>query len=634
MKQKLYVPIMNSAVNAQTRPKYFDMMSKLDADTVFIALDRGVFFARGEKRKAALSSLSENISAFEKQGFEVGVWIQAFGFGDTLRGEDAYVARNYTRLRSVTGTQFENSDMLCPEDVGFTSDYVSFLRDIIAAGANIIMLDDDLCLSVRPGLGCFCKKHMALLEAELGESLDGKDLYRLFFTGGKNRYRDAYIKVMGDTHRRFAARLRACVDSVDPTVRLGSCAGYTSWDIEGITVTELTKILAGSTRPFLRLTGAPYWAAKSVDRFSGMPLGAVIEEARAQESFCRDEDIEIFFENDSYPRPRYAVPSSLLECTAMAMTASGGVGELGYFFDYHSSPDCESGYVRHRMYNKPVYKLLEKYFSDKTPKGVRVYNRMRKLEGAELSETVNEKTVMRAHFNRGAELLAIHSIPTVYGEEAECAIAFGEDARYVECLPKRLVTDIKGALILRERGYDVGLLSHPSALTPSLEYFGDEKILLPLPGSCEYFKVVVKDGASVLSEFEDLGERYPSAYRYTCGNTELMVYAFDAQAISHRNPVLLSYGRGEQLSEFCGSHPRFVRENGVYQIYKEDENWAVCLFLNISDDPIIDGIIRLGSERFEEPRLFGATGELLGSEIVLSSPIHPYSPLIVLLKKK
>ena len=33
-----------------------------------------------------------------------------------------------------------------------------------------------------------------------------------------------------------------------------------SWDIDGTNAYELAKILAGNTKPLVRLIGAPYWA--------------------------------------------------------------------------------------------------------------------------------------------------------------------------------------------------------------------------------------------------------------------------------------------------------------------------------------------------------------------------------------
>jgi hypothetical protein len=124
------------------------------------------------------------------------------------------------------------------------------------------------------------------------------------------------------------------------------------------------------------------------------------------------------------------VPSSTLECFALPCHASGGMGELAYLFDYTASTEYEMGYIKHRLYNRPLYEFFEKHFVSKCPHGVRIYQEMRKVENAELPVTdeVFEKGVMRGHFNRGAELLSLHGIPTVYGEACECGIAFGEEA--------------------------------------------------------------------------------------------------------------------------------------------------------------------------------------------------------------
>jgi uncharacterized protein YbjT (DUF2867 family) len=66
----------------------------------------------------------------------------------------------------------------------------------------------------------------------VGEELSEADLPRLLFTDGKNKYRSAWLQMVGDSNRRFARRLRAAVDSVDPTQRMGFCAGFTSYDID------------------------------------------------------------------------------------------------------------------------------------------------------------------------------------------------------------------------------------------------------------------------------------------------------------------------------------------------------------------------------------------------------------------
>lgn len=44
----------------------------------------------------------------------------------------------------------------------------------------------------------------------------------------------------------------------------------------------LTKVLAGKNKPFMRLTGAPYWAENR--RFPGQQMAQIIEFIRMQRS--------------------------------------------------------------------------------------------------------------------------------------------------------------------------------------------------------------------------------------------------------------------------------------------------------------------------------------------------------------
>ena len=622
---------MNSAVNEKNREEYARLLQGLEVKDIFLAVDRRLFFMRGVQRDTYLASLQENIEFFEDGGYSVGVWLQAFGFGEPLEGDAAKEARNYTVLRSVSGRSLEGRDAFCPEDDGFVRDYCKTLTDIARLGARMIMLDDDLCMSVRPGIGCFCHTHISIMEKELGEKLPADGLKEFFFTGGKNKYRDAWRKVMGDTHRRFAKRVREAVDSVDKTIRVGFCAGYTSWDIEGVSADELARLLAGETKPFLRLTGAPYWASRAQNRFENQPLGAVIECARSQYSRCAP-DIEVFSEADSYPRPRYIVPASLIECFSVALCPFEGLSELSYLFDYFSSPVYERGYIKQRLANKELYEFIEKNFWGKDICGARVVDNREKIACAHLSEKLTEKQIMRGFFNRGAELMATLGIPTVYGE-SEVTVAVGEDARYIDTdrSGKKLVTDAYGARILSERGIDMGYSEMTEASSPTIEYFGEEKILLSGAGGEGYYSFSLSNGASALSFFEIGGKKIPSAYTYKSGNTEMLVYTFDIQSIPHLSAVLLSYERGRQLADFCEPVAYLGDAPGVYQICMQRDGEYALLFVNISEDPIIDGVVGL-SRDFARAELCGASGELCGRELRLTSTVPSYGAFAALLK--
>ena len=104
--------------------------------------------------------------------------MQAFGFGATEKNH-LIPQGKYTKIKSVLGEEL--TDAFCPECENYMNDYLDWIERVAKSGAKMIMIDDDLCLSVRPGLGCFCKNHIKILEDKLGEPLDGKDLTKLFF---------------------------------------------------------------------------------------------------------------------------------------------------------------------------------------------------------------------------------------------------------------------------------------------------------------------------------------------------------------------------------------------------------------------------------------------------------------------
>ena len=634
MKRKLFLPVMNSAVNESSRLEYADSARRLGAKRIFIAIDRSAFFLRGENRESYMRSLRSNIEFFNGEGFYVGVWLQAFGFGDILSDAEADIAKNYTSLCSVSGNSLMGRDAFCPESEAFFEDFSAFTESIAKCRPHMIMLDDDLCLSVRPGIGCFCQKHLALIEAELGESLRETELQRLFFEGGESKYRSAWRKVMGKSHYGFARKVRESIDRVDPSIGAGFCAGYTSFDIEGFDVYELAKIYAGNSRPFVRLTGAPYWVARSRNRFENQPLGEVIECARSQYATLKSKDIEVFSEADSFPRPAYMVPASVIECFSTALCAEEGLDELFYPFDYYSSPNYEKKYINSRLKSKELHEFIEKHFHGKDFCGVGVADSLCKIEKREIPEGASERQIMRGFFNRGASLLATSGIPTVYGK-SDAVIAVGEDARYLdlENIPSRLITDAKGAFILASRGFDAGFISADPTSAPEFELFenGKEKVKLWSSGEEGYYKFTLKEQADINAFFERNGESFPSEYTYKSGSCELLVYTFEIDLIPRLSALILSYGRSRSLARFCAPEAFMENVSGVYQICKRgDTGEYAVLFVNISEDPVYGGVIRLKNAH-TGAELFGAEGELCGKELRLSSDIPPYGAFAVIL---
>ncbi len=625
MKYKLSIPVMNGNCTTENRVKLAALIKKAGAERVFIALERDVLFSSDKKENLKL--LKSNIKFFRSRGFETGVWTQAFGFGNKLEGEAAKTAENFMRLRSVGGIVYGGADAICPTDRNFMSLYLELIKAIAGCEPDFIMLDDDLCLSVRPGIGCYCENHIKLIEERAGRKVSEKELKNAF-AGAPNPMRNLLMQVMGDTLRDFCKNVRAAADSVNPSVRLGFCAGYTSFDLEGADAKELSLILAGRTEPLLRFTGAPYWASRARMRFDGQTLGGVIECARTQEKYCRGEIADIFHEADSFPRPRYRVPASYIELFDLALCASGGMGGLKYLADYYSTADYEKGYFEKHFSNAPFRAFIERHFSGKTA-GVKVYYRMRKMKDAVLpSPFESDVAVMKRFFSPAAEMLATQSVPTTYDDGYGAAIAFGEDALDIEKIPEKMILDVPAAKILAERGTDVGLLSFAEMKAPEFEFFGKEKIPLSV-NEGKYYDCTLKDGAEILSRF-DGGKT--ASYVYRNKTTRFLVLCADAYSLNLNNAVFRSYERQKQILQFTeADFPYLAYSPFVYTLCKKDGAKTCSIFLNLSEDSIDKPIISLDRE-YKTATLFGAKGRLAGRTLKLSAPVPAFYAFAVVLE--
>ena len=628
MNNKLYIPLYCGNFTEENLQVYARLLKKCEADCVFLALDRESFFT-GEKK--FFDNVTRFVEYFESQGFECGVWMQAFGFGATEKNHLIPKGR-YTKIRSVLGDEL--IDAFCPECENYMADYLAWIERVAKTGTKMIMIDDDLCLSVRPGLGCFCKNHMALYEKELGESLDGKNLTKLFFSGKPNKYRKVWLDVQKNVLLDFAKKVRGKIDEVNPSIRAGFCAGYTSWDIEGADSIEVTTALAGNTKPFLRFTGAPYWVTKNINRFPGQHLSLVNELARVQETWCRNTDIEIFAEADSYPRPRYNVASSYVECFDAAMVASGGMGDLKYLFEYYAHPDNETGYIKRHMKNKPLRDFLHTHFDGKKEDGVFVCERMKKVCDMTFPEEfLGEQKFMDSAHMYASAMLSPLGIPTVFENVGDIAIAFNNNVDMLKTLPKKLIIDIKAAEILKERGVDVGLEALSETSVPIFEHFGETRTPLFANAVSKYYDCKLNCNAKPLSFFENDSGFIPSAYRYDNGECEFLVFTFDAYATPLNSSLFVSYNRQSQLVDFIGNKFCYIKnEPGIYQICKRGDNETLLFFENLWEDSIFDFDISLDG-KYLSALFFGVDGILEGDRIHVTNEVAPYGMFAVVLER-
>lgn len=617
---KISAPIMHTNLERHGKENIVKELKQLDIERVLFAIDRINF--NHEKFEKDLKEIAENCRYFKNQGFEVCVWTWAFWIDDKSP---------FINIHSCADEEFEG--FACPSDKEFLAFAKKRIKAIAETGVDMIWFDDDL----RYGFfgneaGCICKNHIALINEILGENADFETISHNVLNGSKNKFRDAYLKANGMVFENFAKEMRKAVDEVNPNTRIGFCSCMTSWDIDGTDVATLAKIMAGNTKPIVRLIGAPYWA---VNTQWNNRLQDVIELERMESSWIKqiDPDVEIVAEGDAFPRPRINCPASYLEGFDTAIRASGCTdGIAKYAIDYTSNPGYETGYAKFHNRNKELYKQIDKYFKNKTDCGIRVYTAMKKVADTVTKTQVNDNTnLQNLFFSQGARTLTHNTIPTTYNGIGVTGIAFDENARHLpeDAFENGLIIDATAAEILISKGIDVGIKKFGERKYATEEHFIDNGNYIAADnslyeGGTGIFNSVFDEKIEILSDALINGEKIPMSYRYENaeGNRFLVLNFSTRLADRDSYPLLRHYERGRQYAEnvewlsgkklpaYCYGHP------SLYMLCKEDENSLSVGLWNFFADIAFEPVIELG-DSYSEIEFINCSGELKGNKVFL-----------------
>ena len=631
---KVSVPITNRNVKRAGREKLLEQLKNMNAERVFLALS--TYELDPKTQNEIFSELADNCAFFKSHGFEVGAWIWTFWVKES---------NDFCKMQAIDGAKI--GEFVCPTDKKFVDFASEYIKSIAKCNVDIIMFDDDFRYAfLANSPACLCNNHVEIINKITGKDSSREELCHHIMNGKKNIYRDAYIKANGDVFRSFAQAMRLAVNSVDPTIRLGACSCLSSWDIDGISAHELSVILAGDTKPFLRLIGAPYWAAR---KSWGNRLADVIELERMESAWSRNGDIEIMAEGDAYPRPRTLCPASFVEGFDTAIRASGCTdGILKYALDYCSNADYENGYVVHHQKNTHLYNKISTAFNNKTSVGVRVYEYTGKFLKMDMDSPVKCQKPEFMFFSAAARTLAYNCVPTVYEGAGVCGIVFDENARHIplDALKGGMIIDAIAAKILTERGVDVGitrfgsLLQNTSAqhLPANVEehFLHNDNHILSL-GSL-FFDIEINKNAKVLSD--TACGKLPVSYIYENANGErFLVLNINTRIVSKEtnSNLLYHYERARQYASvipwLSGKElPAFVY--GCPYMYiqcKEDKTSLSVGLWNFFEDTAFNPTVEL-SEVYSNVEFISGNGVLDGDKVVLND-IIPYGFCGFVLKK-
>lgn len=623
---KISAPLNLNTLTEKNRDEVVNTLKKCKVQRVFLC--GGLYFTV-PGRYEMLEKLKEYAAFFKKNGFETGIWTSTVGHGIVLLHETKKkVQSKYDLVRTAQGNEI--SDTYCPYGESFRKDIADWVATLSGTGVDLVMLDDDFRMSQRSdGLGsitCCCDHHLKLMSELCSEPVTLETVQNFVLKGEKNKYRDAWMKVQGDGMRLLAKDIRAAVDKTNENVCIALCSAWCNWDIDGADALELAKILAGKNKPVLRLHGAPYW--QRFGMYSSTTI-SVTELERMLFSFCKDRDVELFTEGDTYPRPRFNVPSAHLEVFDTMQRAQGEIdGILKYMFDYVAAPEYENGYAKAHLRNLPLDEALSKEFANSEGLGVRIYAYPHLLKKAEIPENSEEMLAITPTVS--AAYLAENGIPTVYSGEGLCAGVFSYNALEVplEAIKNGAVIDAKSAKILQNRGVDVGIEAVLGEVNigVSRELYGQK--IAPVNENCRILKLSLKEKAEPISTVKAGETETVTSYRYENANGQkFFVMCFDCAEVFHG--MRLNYLRreslrgavewisGKKLPAYCEQSPY------VYTVIKKKGEKTLVALVNCFEDDVIEPTVKL-DKCYSSVRFINGNGRLSDDTLILDAYVPAY----------
>ena len=385
--------------------------------------------------------------------------------------------------------------------------------------------------------------------------------------------------------------------------------------------------------------GAPYWTP-----FGGgkLPFGFVVSIARMFASFCVGSGIETMAEGDVYPRPRCNTPAAYLELFDAIMRADGSHdGILKYMADYTAGPLFETGYFARHKKHAPFYAEVERNFPTGANLGVRVHIRPHTFGEADFSLSAPRANTP---LPIAGAILSSAGIPTVYHGKGFCAATFGEDARSLrkEDFENGMILDAVSAIILTERGVDVGLTSYDGFENKTYTYLSTGK-------EGEIAPVRFADSRQLKATLAPTAKVVMTAY---CGTKEeLFAYTFENKEGQRFLVYLTDYGtwtEGTGLFDSCIHHPVLTSvipwlsrrplpvageaHPGLYLLADRDETGMSLLFVNCFADEIMTPTFTL-DEDYTDARVMGASARVVGNRLVFDTDIPPFAAVTVRLSK-
>ena len=369
----------------------------------------------------------------------------------------------------------------CPLSDEFADALCARVEACVRIARPVVMfVEDDYTLSNHGGMnkmkGCFCPLHLAEFAKRTGHAYSAKEIAAMFRNPGAGNAanRKAFADLSRDSLARLAAKLRATIDRVDPSIRVCLCqSGFV--DVDGDSTEAVARAFAGGTRPMVRIFGAGYFAETPAK----LPCEVAHTVWSAQHI---SPDVELVHETDPYPHTRFYNSSLYLLSELSAAVMAGVDGSYYYCTQYNDDPLGDPGYAKRFQAESRRLEEVRCIRATMRPCGVRmVYD---PAEVYMYRET--EKGSASGMLSVGAYFLSKMGLPMTTESDASAALLVGSapnglsDAEIERILSGGVLVDAEAAVLLAARGFGALMGCDAAGQPPDMFYEYEE--ILPAAG--------------------------------------------------------------------------------------------------------------------------------------------------------
>ena len=265
-------------------------------------------FEKAEKLVAQFKKTRAKLKGNQKIGFLIQ---SLLGHGRRMEP-----LKGYSEIITIDG---ENNHRFCPLNKNFQKYIAQAIRKLCETKPDFLLVDDDFRM-VLSGIGCFCPDHLKKFEKLTGKKYTREALRKILNrTDPESKATgDNYMGMSMETLWNIASIIREEIDSVDPSIECGFC---TSSEGEFVYAAQTARILAGKTKPFVRLNNGFYIEDGNLS-FPYRQMNTAIE----QHYISTRGGVETISECDTYPHNRYSLSLTGMHmhiCSSMLTGCSG-----------------------------------------------------------------------------------------------------------------------------------------------------------------------------------------------------------------------------------------------------------------------------------------------------------------------